>query len=100
MSDTLFDPGPGIEPAAEPLSATQRLTVRNRAQLDRGIHPATGYRLAGNGQTCATCAHHVVVRWHNRIWHKCARHRLGESHSAASDIRTMWPACTLWEARP
>ena len=24
-------------------------------------------------------------------------HRLGESHSSASDIRASWPACVLWE---
>jgi len=29
--------------------------------------------------------------------HKCDQHRLGESHSAASDVRVGWPACVRFE---
>lgn len=98
---TLFELDP-LPPASEPepLSAGRRLTIRNSDSLARGIHPATGQHLARNGEVCATCTHHQHLGWHNRAFHKCAKHRLGRSHSAASDIRIGWPACTLWEAAP
>ncbi len=101
MNDTLFDvdPLPSPEPA-EKLSAGRRLTIRNADSFARGIHPATGQRLAGNGEACATCTHHVVNDWHARTFHKCAKHRLGMSGSSASDIRVTWPACALWESEP
>lgn len=96
---SLFNVDPIPTPGPEPLSAGRRLTIRNNDSLARGLHPATGQRLAGNGETCGTCAHHNHYDYHNRAYNKCAKHRLGESHSAASDIRVSWPACALWEAK-
>ncbi len=101
---SLFEPP---DPLVDPLapkgdivpSAGRRLTIRNANSFARGIHPATGQRLAGNGETCATCTHHLHLDWHNRSFHKCAKHRLGLTHSSASDIRTGWAACALWEAK-
>lgn len=93
-----LDPLPPA-PEPEPLSAGRRLTIRNSDSLARGIHPATGQRLAVNGETCKTCTHHLHLDWHNRSFHKCAKHRLGLTHSSASDIRTSWSACALWEAK-
>jgi len=92
----LFDPGPvELAPADDPaLSAGQRLTLRNAAELAAGRHPATGLPLADGTETCGGCAHHEHVHHHDRHWHKCTQHRLGMSHSAASDIRVSWPACT------
>ena len=92
---SLFDPGPAVDP--ERLSSTRRLTLRNRELLDAGRHPATLTPLwIGTGERCGDCTHHHAYE-RNRIWHKCGRHRLGESHSAASDIRVSWPACALFD---
>lgn len=88
----------GGAPAPLPpgLSATRRLTARNEALLARGYHPATGRPLLDNDSLCCgNCAHHHAYRHNTRIYHKCDQHRLGESNSAASDVRTGWPACTL-----
>lgn len=93
-------PGPlSTVPAPQPdpgESATQRLTRRNRELLDGGVHPATHARLldADWGYHCGDCAHAVRVDHHPRYWWKCELHRLGISHSSASDIRISWPACT------
>ena len=64
--------------------------------LDVGIHPATRLGLAGNGECCGTCVSHILIQPHNRTFHKCERHVLGISASAASDIRVSWPACMAW----
>lgn len=110
MTDTgrLFDPGPEADtaPPEHHVSADRRRTEQNEGLLATGVHPATRRPLAynvkgspGAGHTCGDCAHHHAYDYHNRAYHKCDSHRLGESHSAASDIRVGWPACTLWEAR-
>lgn len=55
-----------------------------------GRHPM-GMDLAGNGETCGTCAHAFKhVRW----W-KCRKCDL--TFGPGSDIRVGWPACDLWE---
>ncbi len=94
---TLFDPG-APAPAPENESATRRRTRRWTALLAAGIHPATRLRLddAPPGETCGTCAHHHAYRHGRRTFHKCDQHRLGQSNSAASDIRVSWPPCPLW----
>jgi hypothetical protein len=94
LAVTLFDPGPAVEPPP-PLSADRRRTLRQQATLAAGHHPATGVLLAGNGETCRTCAHAVGRRYAKTYW-KCDRVR--DSHCAATDIRLSWPACALWEA--
>lgn len=92
---TLFDVPVSVRPPKE--TPDQRLTRRNRELLAGGVHPATHRHLfIGTGERCGTCAFHDTIT-HNRTWHKCAKHRLGESHSAASDIRVSWPACALYE---
>jgi len=95
MPDRLFDVPDLPEP--EQLSAGQRLTRRNAEQLARGINPATNHPFLKSETplTCGDCAHHIAVHV-ARTYHKCERHRLGESHSAASDIRVSWPACSLF----
>jgi hypothetical protein len=77
------------------ISAGRRLTIRNRALIDRGVHPATGTP-TDPAHTCGTCHHAVLASNGNRAWWKCDLHRLGLSHSAHSDIRLSWPACTHW----
>lgn len=89
---------PAIE-YPEGASAGQRLTIRNKVMLAEGRHPATGRPLI-EGHKCAECAHHNEVTHYtsrSKVWHKCNLHRLGQSHSASSDIRVSWPACTLFE---
>ena len=99
---TLFDM-PEPEPVDIPvrLSATARRTMKQKATLAAGRHPATGQPLADTGATCRSCAHHhgynIRVSGPKRLVHKCDLHTLGESHSEASDIRESWPACTMWE---
>lgn len=83
--------------SAPELSAGQRLTIRNREMIANGQHPATRLPLAGNGETCGTCAHHHALSSYRD---KCDAHRLGQSASAHSDIRVSWPACTQWKAQP
>jgi hypothetical protein len=99
-------------------------TAKNRALLEAGIHPATGRRLlrdepcpvegcpiegehhhvggddvvmAAKPTTCRDCTHceQHSAGGHGYVW-KCAKHRLGMSHSEASDIRVGWPACILF----
>lgn len=83
-------------PPPEPLSADRRRTQRNRELLQGGIHPATHRPLlAGWGYTCADCAHAEYHSRGARAHWKCRCHRLGLSHSSASDIRVSWPACAL-----
>lgn len=100
---SLFDVDPFTLPDAptpgERVSADRRLTIVNNGLLAARIHPATRVPLADNGETCGTCAHHQHLGHHDRSWHKCDVHRLGMSHSAASDVRVGWPACTKWEAQ-
>jgi hypothetical protein len=96
MEERLFDVEPVDPPELESVSADRRLTRRNREHLDNGVHPAT-FRpvLVGWGFTCGDCAYLRRYRYHARSYVKCAEHRLGESHSSASDVRVGWPACEL-----
>lgn len=86
------------KPRADGLSATQALTKRNNDTLAAGRHPATGLRLAPYGATCGACAHHQAYEYHSKTYHKCELHRLGQSHSSASDVRVGWPACMAFKA--
>jgi hypothetical protein len=91
-------------PAPEPLSDTARRTRRNAELIARGVHPATHRRIRPGGLTCRDCAHSSLTSplaygTPRRFW-KCAVHRLGQSHSAASDIRVSWPACELFTTNP
>lgn len=72
---------------------------RNKQALENGHHPATGGRLRPDLGTCKDCVFHVVVKY-AKTYHKCEQHRLGTSHSEASDIRVGWPACELFRAEP
>jgi len=93
----LFDPGPTTADPYEGLSATQKVTQRNKDQIAAGRHPATLLPLLPD-ECCGQCVHAHHYNHHNRSYWKCGEHRLGESHSAASDIRVSWPACTKFEA--
>jgi hypothetical protein len=88
-----------VGPPKPKLSATSRLTQANNNKLASGVHPATGLRLKGS-ECCGDCSHHHRYEYHNGSYHKCDLHRLGQSHSAASDIRVSWPACTAFGVEP
>lgn len=99
MTDRLFDV-PDLPPdPTEEMSAGRRLTARNQAMLEVGRHPATLTPLRAEGGRCGDCEHCHRYGWHDRKYVKCGKHRLGESHSEASDIRVGWPACSLFEVR-
>jgi hypothetical protein len=90
----LFDPGPVAAPE-EQLSYDRRLTIRRREMLDNGVHPITHTALADNGETCGSCANHVVQGGTAGRYHKC---RLNNTGGPLTDLRVSWPACTRWEA--
>lgn len=98
--DRLFDvPEVPVAKPDEKLSPTRRLTIRNQTLLAQGVHPATRRPIAGIDETCGSCAH--CTRFSGsigRVYIKCDLHRLGRSHSEASDIRASWPACELWKS--
>lgn len=85
-------------------SPTVRRTARRRLLLEAGVHPATHLPLfpAVFGNTCGGCVHAEKVQHGARSYWKCtgAASRLGDSHSAASDIRTSWPACEAFRHPP
>lgn len=94
---------PDLEPAApfvgepvEKLSAGRRLTLRQRADVDRGIHPLTGMALLGGDETCGSCAHRSPSSG-THSWPKCDRMPI--KASAANDCRAWWPACSMWLAK-
>ena len=94
----LFELEPLIEavPVDVTLSAGARRTRRQHELLAAGVHPATGKRIVAELGTCAHCAHLRKVTPGNRTVYKCPHHRLGCSHSEASDMRVSWPACELF----
>ncbi|GAA3223046.1 hypothetical protein [Actinocorallia longicatena] len=110
MSEGLFPAPPSITPApAEPkLSVDRRRTAKQQAALARGAHPTSLYfqrtvRLhpdaapadsrTADGLRCRTCA-----RLSNNGWGYLKCSNVGDSHSAATDMRAWWPACVNYEA--
>jgi len=97
---TLFDlPDLPVQPPEPKESAGRRLTRRNNDLIAQGIHPATHHPIVAELGTCGTCTHAHQYQHHNRTYWKCDLHRLGQSHSAASDIRSSWVACSLHTTR-
>ena len=103
----------GFEPTdptpAEDLSAGQRLTRRQAADIALGRHPLTGGQLhpdadrdnaSGSREpfTCGTCTHRRPGGF--RAYPKCTNFdgRL-ITHGPASDVRAWWPACTYYEPK-
>lgn len=106
MTDVLFDMDPIIVEPAEKLSADRRRTLRQKADVARGIHPLTGRRILDDPErTCGNCSWRQVLTYHNRSYPKCLYpggrgaddyEKFGPprmSHSAASDVRAWWPGC-------
>ena len=102
-----YEPPPS-EPV-ERLSAGQRLTRRQADYIAIGVHPLTlAYtlirhlhpdadrtRTATSPQddtpTCGSCAFRAVGGYP-----KCTEPKAPRSHSAATDVRAWWPACSTW----
>lgn len=60
--------------------------------------PKEEYGPGPEGMTCKRCAHCLKIRYHDRIYYKCAEWIM--SHSSATDIRMKWDACGRFEAKP
>jgi hypothetical protein len=114
----------GYEPPApesiEKLSADRRRTQRQAENIAAGIHPLTKgplHPLASRNRdadspkrdpfTCGSCRFRESPEYHNKAWPKCflpnpaygadapfAVLYSRVTHSAASDVRAWWPACT------
>lgn len=72
-------------------------TERRKIMLERGQHP-TGNGAIDLNHNCRECAH-CIVKGYDRKYYKCDVSPLGESRSAASDIRLSWPACLKFQRR-
>lgn len=107
MTDSLF---PDIEPTAtvagETLSAGRRLTIRQRANVDRGIHPLTRTPIDQDPEhTCGTCRFRAAGQYPKCLWPDpdkpiSHRHHPRFTSGPATDVRAWWPGCTDWEAKP
>lgn len=99
MGDALFDTDTFTigQLAAPDLSYGQRLTIRARLAIAEGRHPANGLPI-DTEHRCGDCAHFSRYGYRRRTYMKCEFHRLGESHSEASDMRANWPACPHFKA--
>ena len=50
------------------------------------------------GRTCKHCAHYCRVKYHNKIYRKCALLRNAWTHGPGTDIKASTPACQHFEA--
>jgi hypothetical protein len=110
-----YEPPPPPVPEP-PLSADRRRTLRQAADVARGVHPLTRGRLhpeasreaskddpRGLPYTCGSCRFREVIPHHSRAFPKCTFGVTSEtrywtdspriSASAATDVRAWWPAC-------
>ena len=99
MTEMLFAGYPDPPPGETVGRKQPRLKVKERHQrkIAAGIHPITGLKLAGTGETCGTCVHRILVYGGDRKFPKCDRTAM--SHCESSDCRAWYPACTDWTAR-
>lgn len=89
-----FEPAP-LPPEKDPeLSAGRRLTARQHADVERGIHPLTGEPTRPDLGTCGDCAlRRPETSYSGKTYPKCDRPGVRKAHSASSDVRAWWPAC-------
>lgn len=103
---------PGPE-KTEQLSADQRRTIRQQQDVVNGRHPltkgllhpeASTQRSAASGSkdpfSCGTCVFRELHSHGNRSYPKCSRFPAFQTHSAATDVRAWWPACTGYLPNP
>lgn len=78
------------------LSYGRRLTLRQRADVERGVHPLTKTPARPDLGTCGDCCHRRSERKGDGRYPKCD---LGpRTHGPATDVRAWWPACDRFEA--
>jgi hypothetical protein len=83
----------------EKLSGDRRRTLRQRADVERGVHPLTRGRARPDLGTCGDCRHRVLEYAYNghKSWPKC---ELGpRSAGPATDVRRWWPSCDRFEPK-
>lgn len=108
MTEPLFE---GYEPEGAAgdaqLSPDRRLTLRQQADVRKGLHPLNHGPLhdqadrsaskddgARRPLTCGTCVNRQSFVWKSGSYPKCvAFDRVFVKHSAATDVRAWWPAC-------
>ena len=126
VAEGLFPAGPyEVAPAIGPeVSAQRRLTMRQRAAIAAGRHPLlvtfrrwgfaemqtrlhpeapadadSSWRGEARPFTCGSCWYRRQVYWSASGYAKCF---FGDgvrvSHSAATDVRSWWPACLDYSA--
>lgn len=78
---------------SETLSADRRRTLRQRQQVEAGIHPLTGLRTRPDLGTCGDCRFRQVLSYHMGSYPKCTAEGRRITHSASTDCRAWWPAC-------
>lgn len=72
---------------------------RHRDLIRRGTHPMTMRPLREGGGTCGECVH-LYDREFANTYHKCALSVHKPTRGGATDCRTRWPACELFEEKP
>ena len=102
MSAMLFDGYPDPEQPAPAereakLSTGQRRTLRQKADVERGIHPLRRHLpIVDNGHHCGDCDH-LMHRHMGGSYLKCDLTPM--THGPGSDLRAWWPACPDWTER-
>lgn len=91
----LFHVDPTTPDPLAGLSPDRRRTLRQRADVERGIHPLTRGKARPDLGNCGTCAHRVLQLHYDRTYPKCERGP--RSSGAATDVRRWWPACDRYE---
>lgn len=117
MDDALFEIPDGARVAKPPPESPRSLTERQMAKMRRGTHPLSmpGWPviwlhkdapppddLTAPGPRCGSCRFRDLIQAENwKRYPKCGApgrdHLL--SHSAASDVRSWWPACREYEPK-
>jgi hypothetical protein len=94
----LFFVEPTVLESTEKLSPDRRRTLRQKADVERGIHPLMRTPTVPERGTCGDCVHRVSVGHHDRAFPKCEL--AGITHGPGTDCRAWWPACTRHEPAP
>lgn len=98
MDDEALFPGYEAPVPPRPLSADRRRTLRQKADVERGVHPLTKEPTRPDLGTCGDCAFRTMVHGGNKTFPKCFRPGVANTHSAATDVRAWWPACPGYRA--
>jgi hypothetical protein len=109
-ADALFDLDVPTPKPIEKLSAGKRLTRRQAADLAAGRHPLTRGPLHPDtapaeprdapGLRCGGCRFRKQIGGGRRGYPKCDHPNTPYSHGPATDVRSYWSACPLFEPTP